>query len=50
MNQINADMSVVEIESGELPSLNSEQIEEAITELNATQLALIGGGTGFVSF
>ncbi len=50
MNQINADTSVVEIDSGELPSLSIEQIEDAITELNSTQLALIGGGCGIVSF
>jgi uncharacterized protein YukE len=43
MNQITIETSVVEAETAEL-AISARQIEEAITELNSTQLALVGGG------
>jgi uncharacterized protein len=46
MNQISMESNVVEFESNELSMLSAAQMEEAITELNSIQLALIGGGCG----
>jgi uncharacterized protein YukE len=44
MNQITIETSIVETETTELGS-NARQIDEALTELNSTQLALVGGGS-----
>ena len=47
MNQITIETSVVETETSEL-GCSARQIDEAITELNAAQLALVGGGSASV--
>jgi hypothetical protein len=47
MNQITVETNVVEIETIE-QTLLDRQMEDAIAELNSSQLALIGGGTGSI--
>ena len=44
MNQIAVELNAIEIETIEQQALSAKQMEEATTELNASQLALIGGG------
>jgi len=45
MNQINAEANIVEFDSIEcLPSILTET-QDAIIELDAAQLSLVGGGT-----
>jgi putative cell wall-binding protein len=44
MNQIAVELNAIEIDTTELQALSTKQIEDAMTELNASQLALIGGG------
>jgi len=48
MNQITVEANVVEFEATELQAL-AIQTADAIVELNASQLMLIGGGTGIIS-
>lgn len=48
MNQITIETNVAEIETAELQVLAAKQMEEAIAELNLSQLALVGGGTGTI--
>lgn len=44
MNQINAEVSVIEAEISERQNLFAIQAEDAITELSLTQLMMVGGG------
>jgi hypothetical protein len=48
MNQIIAETNVIETEEPQAPT--GKQVAEAVTELNAAQLALVGGGTGTTIF
>jgi hypothetical protein len=48
MNHINVEMNLVESQTSELQTLLAKQTEEAIAELNLSQLALVGGGCGIV--
>lgn len=48
MNQISIETNAAEYETAELQAMTAKQIEEAIAELNSTQLALVGGGSGIV--
>ncbi|HWY72023.1 MAG TPA: hypothetical protein VNW98_00155 [Burkholderiaceae bacterium] len=48
MNHINVETNVVEAQTSELQTLLAKQTEEAIAELNSSQLALVGGGCGAV--
>jgi len=46
MNQITIETNLVNDETTELQALAAKQVEEAIAELNLSQLALVGGGNG----
>lgn len=45
MNQITAEAIQIEIESFDSTIAAEKQMEDAIAELNSSQLALVGGGT-----
>jgi len=45
MNQI-SETNVIETEASELQALAAMQAEEAFAELSASQLLLVGGGSG----
>jgi hypothetical protein len=47
MNEISVETNVIEIEATDLQTLATKHAQE-IVELNSTQLALIGGGTGSI--
>jgi hypothetical protein len=49
MNLISVETNVVETETGELPAHLAKQTAEAIAELSASQLMLVGGGSGAAS-
>jgi len=49
MNQITAESNVVESEINESSTSGTVRAEDAMVELNASQLALIGGGTAAIS-
>ncbi|HEX4585374.1 MAG TPA: hypothetical protein VH183_11125 [Burkholderiaceae bacterium] len=48
MNSSNVETNVVEVETSELHAVSARQTQEAIIELNCSQLALIGGGTAVI--
>jgi hypothetical protein len=48
MNHITVEANVVEVEVRALQSSAAKQIEDAISELNSSQLALVGGGSGAI--
>lgn len=48
MNQISVEANIVETEMNELQALFARHTEDAITELSAAQLALVGGGTAII--
>jgi hypothetical protein len=48
MNHITVEANVVEIEVRALQYSAAKQIEDAISELNSSQLALVGGGSGAI--
>jgi hypothetical protein len=45
MNQITADINVVEAEFTDRQALATTQAEDSITDLNSLELALVGGGS-----
>jgi hypothetical protein len=45
MNQITADINVVEAEFTDRQALATAQAEDSITDLNSLELALVGGGS-----
>jgi hypothetical protein len=48
MNQITVEANTIEIENRALQTVATKQLEDSISELNYSQLALIGGGSGAI--
>ena len=46
MNQISVETNAFEAQTSDLQALDATQGEDAIAELNFSQLMLVGGGTG----
>ncbi len=46
MNQIAIETTAAEQQATEVQTLADKQMEEAMAELNLSQLALVGGGSG----
>jgi hypothetical protein len=48
MNHISIEANGVDTEASQLETLAAQQAQDAITELNAAQLVLVGGGSGII--